>query len=58
MFNAVALGLNDQDRNWQCSQVLLEFDVLIHCEEYIEPSCSERKELTVLYACPSTTRHR
>ena len=37
MFNAAAFGLNDQDRNWQRSQVLLEFDVLIHCEEYIEP---------------------
>ena len=36
MLHPVAQRFNHKDGNWQCCQILLEFDVLVHREEHIE----------------------
>ena len=38
MLNPIALCMDDQDGNRKRRQVLLEFNVLVHCQENIEAS--------------------
>ena len=53
----VTLRFNDKNGNRQGREILLKLDVLIHCHEDIKPRGRKRKELVILDAGPSTSRH-
>ena len=56
VFDSVAHSVDHQNGDWQCCQVLLKLEVLVHRQKDIESCRRERQETAILDACPATTR--
>jgi hypothetical protein len=43
VLDTVTHGFYYENRNWQRSEILLKLDILVHCQEDIEPRGSKRE---------------
>lgn len=53
ILNAVRLGQNHDDAEWQIAELLLTLKLAIHGEKSIDLPGSPSKELAILHACPT-----